>query len=59
MLDPQGARFVLPVPHAAFAKEGYAVVRLRSEIAGKPAPRWLEVHLTRDQKGTPLLGVRH
>jgi hypothetical protein len=59
VLSPEGARFVLPVPRAAFAKDGYAVVRLRSEAAGAEAPRWLEVHVKRDERGTRLLGVRH
>lgn len=59
VLGPEGARFVVPVPRAAFAKDGYAVVRLRSEIAGKESPRWLEVHVKRDKNGTRLLGVRH
>jgi hypothetical protein len=59
VLGPEGARFVIPVPRAAFAKEGYAVVRLRSESGGKAAPRWLEVHLKRDAKWTRILGVRH
>lgn len=59
VLGPEGARFVLPVPKAAFARDGYAVVRLRSEIAGKAAPRWLEIHVKRDEKGTRVIGVRH
>ena len=59
VLGPEGARFAIPLPRAAFAKDGYAVVRLRAEIAGKPAPRWLEVHLKRRGPTTRLLGVRH
>jgi hypothetical protein len=59
VLDPDGARFVVPVPKAAFEHDGYAVVRLRSEVNGVPAPRWLEVHVKRDRRSTRLLGVRH
>lgn len=59
VLGPEGARFVVPLPRTVFAKDGYAVVRLRAELAGKPAPRWLEMHVKRDARGTRVIGVRH
>lgn len=59
VLGPEGARFVVPVPRSAFGADGYVVVRLRSEVGGKPAPRWLEMHVKRDARGTRVLGVRH
>lgn len=59
VLGPEGARFVVPVPRSVFAKDGYAVVRLRGEVGGKAAPRWLEMHVKRDEKGTRVIGVRH
>ena len=59
ILGPEGERFAIPLPRAAFAKDGYAVVRLRAEVGGRPAPRSLEVHLKRRDAGVRLLGVRH
>lgn len=59
VLGPEGARFVVPVPRSAVPPDGYLVIRLRAEIGGKQAPRSLEMHVTRDAKGTRVLGVRH
>jgi hypothetical protein len=59
VLGPEGARFAVPLPRSAVPKDGYVVVRLRSEIGGKPAPRSLEMHVIRDAKGTRVIGVRH
>ncbi len=59
VLGPEGPRFAIPLPRGAFAKGGYAVVRLHSEVAGVPAPRDLELHVVRDKQGTRVIGVRH
>lgn len=59
VLGPEGARFAIPLPRAAFDHGKYLVIRLRSEIAGAAAPRWLEIHVVRDVSGTRVIGVRH
>ncbi|MFO0588079.1 MAG: hypothetical protein U0441_11090 [Polyangiaceae bacterium] len=59
VLGPDGPRFAVPLPKAAFGADGYLVVRLRSEVSGVPAPREMEIHLIRDVKGTRVVGVKH
>lgn len=59
VLGPEGARFAVPLPRGAFERGNYAVIRLRSQIAGVEAPRWLEIHVRRDLAGTRVIGVRH
>ena len=59
VLGPEGPRFAIPLPRAAFDENGYVVLRLRSEVASVPAPRVLELHVVRDKQGTRVIGVRH